>query len=94
MIFTSSALTRSINRLWGTPVKDYFLLSLNGDRHVVLRAIIQVSLDLVVVADTVAAVGLQVEDPLHVDGIVAKVDAVISALARVVDRWIIGRHDA
>src|SRR5882757_5185576 len=36
------------NRLWGTPVKGYFLLSLNGDRHVVLRAIIQVSFDLVV----------------------------------------------
>jgi hypothetical protein len=44
-------------------VKSYFLLSLNGDRHVVLCAIIQVSLDLVGVADTVAAVGLQVEDP-------------------------------
>lgn len=36
------------NRLWGTPVKGYFLLSLNGDRHVVLRATIQVSLELVV----------------------------------------------
>jgi hypothetical protein len=39
-IFTSSALTRQLAGSAGKPVKGYFFLSLNGDCHVVARAII------------------------------------------------------